>query len=115
MSNIKGKTMQFRVSESEKDEIERHASIMGTTTSKFLRELAVSPDKIIVLEKGQEIAAALSGLLIEVRNAIRLQKTDNLSEELLLNKLDNISAMFAEIIDTVTVFRTKEGDIDVNS
>lgn len=88
---------------------------MGTTTSKFLRELAVSPDKIIVLEKGQEIAAALNELLIEVRNAIRLQKTDNLSEELLLNKLDNISAMFAEIIDTVTVFKTKEGDIDVNS
>ena len=115
MSNIKEKTMQFRVSESEKDEIERHASIMGTTTSKFLRELAVSPDKIIVLEKGQEIAAALSGLLIEVNNAIRLQKTDNLSEELLLNKLYNISAMFAEIIDTVTVFKTKEGDIDVNS
>ena len=115
MSKIKGKTMQFRVSESEKGEIERHASIMGTTTSKFLRELAVSPDKIIVLEKGQEIAAALNELLIEVRNAIRLQKTDNLSEELLLNKLDNISAMFAEIIDTVTIFKTKEGDIDVNS
>ena len=55
MSNIKGKTMQFRVSKSEKDEIERHASIMGTTTSKFLRELAVSPDKIIVLERGRKL------------------------------------------------------------
>ncbi len=115
MSNIKGKTMQFRVSESEKDEIERHASIMGTTTNKFLRELAVSPDKIIVLEKGQEIASALNELLVEVRNAIRLQRTDNLSEEHLLKKLDEILAMFAEVVEGITVFKTEEGDNDVNS
>lgn len=115
MRTNKKQTIQFRVTESEKNDIERRASIMGTTTSKFLRELAVAPDKITVLEKGQEIAAALTEIQIDLRTTIRLQKTDNLSEKLILKKLDDISAMFAEIIDTVTVFKTKEGDIDVNS
>lgn len=108
MDKVKKQTMQFRVSEEEKKEIEHRAQIMGIKTSKFLRELAVAPDKIIVLEKGQEIAAALNELLIEVRNAIRLQRTDNLSEEHLLKKLDDISAMFAEIIDSITVFKPGE-------
>ena len=40
MDKVKKQTMQFRVSEEEKKEIEHRAQIMGIKTSKFLRELA---------------------------------------------------------------------------
>ncbi|MGN1086045.1 MAG: plasmid mobilization protein [Porcipelethomonas sp.] len=110
----KKQTIQFRVTESEKSEIERRAQIMGTKTSTFLRELAVAPDKITVLEKGQEIAAALTEIQIDLRTAIRCQRTDNLSEVILLKKLDDISAMFAEIIDSITVFKPGEEEDDDN-
>lgn len=45
MSNIKGKTMQFRISESEKDEIERHARSWGQLQASFSESLLFHPIK----------------------------------------------------------------------
>ena len=87
---MKNKTIPIRVSEAEEAEIKRRAEIIGISKSSFLRE-GVLHDNITVLDKGQDIVSEFVLLRKEISNAIRLQKTDALSEEKIMAKLDEIS------------------------
>jgi hypothetical protein len=104
---MKNKTIPIRVSEAEEAEIKRRAEIIGISKSSFLRE-GVLHDNITVLDKGQDIVSEFVLLRKEISNAIRLQKTDALSEEKIMAKLDEISALFSEVLEQTTVFNQNE-------
>jgi len=108
---MKNKTIPIRVSDEEDIEIERRAKIAGIGKSTFLRECALH-NNITVLDKGQDIVSEFVLLRKEISNAIRLQKTDALSEEKIMAMLDEISALFSEVLEQTTVFNQNEEGVD---
>lgn len=96
---MKEKSIQIRVSESEKSEITQKANEAGVSTSDYIRAIALKDDSLKILANGQAVAAAMIDLQVEIQQAIRTDKiSDNLAEEFLA-KLESISKIFAEILN----------------
>ena len=82
--------------------IENCAVKSGTTTSQFCREVLFSDEQIIILSEGSEIAKALSELHIAIRDAVIHDKVHTLDQTVLMDKLEEVSAKFSEIMEQIT-------------
>lgn len=96
---MKEKSIQIRVSESEKSEIAQKANGAGLSTSDYIRAIALKDSSLKILANGQAAAAAMIALQIEIQKAVRADKiSDTLATEF-LKKLEDISKTFAEILN----------------
>ena len=96
---MKEKSIQIRVSESEKSEITQKANEAGLSTSNYIRAIALKDDSLKILANGQDAAAAMIELQVEIQQAVRADKIPgNLATEF-LKKLEDLSKTFAEILN----------------
>lgn len=96
---MKEKSIQIRVSESEKLKIAQNANKAGLSTSDYIRAIALKDDSLKILANGQAAAAAMVDLQVEIQKAVRTDKiSDNLATEF-LKRLEDISKSFAEILN----------------
>lgn len=108
---MKEKSIQIRVSESEKSEITQKANEAGVSISDYIRSIALKDDSLKILANGQAVTAAMVALQVEIQQAIRNDKiSDDLATEF-LKKLEDISKAFAEILnqtDDISFGETEE-------
>ena len=98
----KESTLTLRLPIEAKQEVDRRAEKAGTTTSQYAREILLSDDNVIFLDGGTEIAKALSELYIEIHKAVIHDKAHTLDQKALMDKLEEVSAKFSDIMEQIT-------------
>ena len=106
----KSTTIQVKMSQSIKDEIERRATTANVTTSEYIRTVAVSDGKFIVLDKGGDIAKALIDISIMLEKALIAKEISAEIEQNLLATLDDVYAKFDDIMDKLTDIHNDESE-----
>ncbi len=107
--NQKSTQIQFKLSPEAKEKIQLKADRMNLDLSKFIRAVALSDDKIIVLDKGGYIARNLIEIQDSLNCALRDGKiNDNLCKAL-CSKLNDIFDKFIQLSEQLTDISAIEG------
>lgn len=92
--NKKDKTLNVRLSASEKESIEKDAKDAGLSTSDYVRTMALSKEKVIVLASGQEIAKHLIKVYILFQEALEKDQLSCIAADALQEKMDALLEQF---------------------
>ena len=102
MSESKAKTINVRVSESEKSIIEGKANSVSLGTSEFLRTAALSDDKIILLQEGATIAKKLCELVCTFEKTEESRNIGGIYATTILSKIEELIASFNKLSEKLT-------------
>ena len=100
----KNLSMQFRVDEAEAETIKRKAERADMNVSKYLRTMALSDEKLVILEKGGEISSLMSSLHIDIHDAVIHNKVNTLDSVTILNRMEKVAFLLSEVLTEISPF-----------
>ena len=102
MSESRDKTINLRVSEIEKSEIEKRAKSVGTDVSTLIRNAVLSDKKLVLLHDGTEIAKGVCSLVREIHTAERNGSIDKKYCTTILSSLEELVSAFNQVSDKLS-------------
>ena len=115
METARNKTIQLRVNEEEKAEIEASANAAGMKVSDFIRTITLSSEKIIMLSEGSEIANLLTEVHKDLRQACRKNNISDKYAAIMLQSFEEICEQFNHISEKLTDIRPCDEDTEEES
>ena len=97
--NKKDKILNVRLSASEKEAIEKDAKDAGLSTSDYVRTMALSKKKVIVLASGEKIAKCLIELYILFQEALEKDQLSCIAADALQDKMDALLEQFTLLME----------------
>ncbi len=104
MSESRDKTINIRVSETEKAEIENRARLAGTDVSTLIRSAVLTDEKLVLLQDGTQIAKGMCELVRKVQTAERNDCIDKKYCIIILESLE-------ELVEAVNTLSDKLSDL----
>lgn len=108
MAETRNKKIEIRLSEPEKMKVEESAKCYGMNVSDFVRTLALSDKKILVLASGSEIARSLVQIHIELQNAQKNGVLSNKYTLSLLQSMEELIEAFNAVSEQLTDIRSND-------
>lgn len=102
MSESRDKTINIRVSEREKEEINKRAESVGLDISSFMRNAVLTDEKITLLQGGTEISANLCTFVSDFQKALKTGKIDNTYAPVLLSRIESLITSFNDVTDKLS-------------
>ena len=100
-TNTNDTTLQIKLKDSEKAQIKEMADNSNLSMTDLIKTTLFS-EKVIFLDKGGSIAAALTGIQIELQKALRGKELTSELEVKLLNVLEVVLDKFSLITEQLT-------------
>lgn len=95
-------TIQLRVSESEKAQINEMAETANLTVTDFIKKLCFTDGKVMFLDSGGTIAKYLTNIHIILDRELRGKSLTIDVETEILEKLDNVFEQFVELMEKIS-------------
>lgn len=111
-AELKNASIQFYVSTTLKEHIDKKADSLAMEISQFLRIAALSEQPVYVLEKGHYIVRYLIEMYDLANDALLDQKLDNKYGQIIQRKIQDILDLFVEISKRLTNVNNIEGAAD---
>lgn len=102
MNESRDKTINIRVSESEKEEINKRAESVGLDVSSFIRNAVLTDGKIMLLQDGTEISASLCTFVSDFQKALKTEKIDSTYAPVLLSRIEALITSFNNLTDKLS-------------
>lgn len=102
MSDKRDKVINLRVSETEKSDITKRAESVGIDASSFIRNAALTDDKIVLLSEGTEIAKSLCTLVCDIRESLKKGKIDSTYAPVILGRIEALVSSFNTLTDRLS-------------
>ena len=102
MNESRDKTINLRVSEIEKSEIENRAKSVGTDISTLIRKAVLTDEKLVLLQDGPEIAKGIYSLVKNIQTAERNNDIDKKYCTLILSSLEELVSAFNQLSDKLS-------------
>ena len=102
MNESRDKTINLRVSEAEKSEIENRAKSVGTDVSTLIRNAVLTDENLVFLQDGTEIAKSMCSLVKNIQTAQRNNSIDKKYCTLILSSLEELVSAFNQLSDKLS-------------
>ena len=102
MNESRDKTINIRVSESEKEEINKRAESVGLDISSLIRNAILTDEKIIFLQDGTKISANLCTFVSDFQKALKAGKIDSTYAPVLLSRIEFLVSLFNDVTDKLS-------------
>lgn len=111
-AELKNASIQFYVSTTLKEHIDKKADSLSMDTAQFLRIAALAEQPVYVLEKGHYIVRYLIEMYDLANDALLDQKLDNKYGQIIQRKIQDILDLFVKISKRLTNVNSIEGAAD---